>query len=410
MEAAFNIKRYSPNRRLNWVKPFIGFGVILLLDIATVAAQTAKDVSPPGRLGKPALTRDARPPVITLTEPADASLTPMGVRGIKVPAGNLGKITLRGIIDDEGGVASLLINGQNIVLGGTSIRATFVAPVNFPKAGSSMRLEFIATDKFGNTAQQIYEITSTEKNVGPAADTALGTYWALVIGVSEYQHPSVADLDFPVSDAQEIAGVLTQYYTFEPNRVTVLLNPTRIELIGALADFSPSGAKRLGDGDNLLIYYAGHGYWDENYREGYWLPADAEQQNRANWVSNSDVQRAFHGIRARHILLFSDACFSGSLFATRQPFNAAIAEAYREPSRKAITAGNMTDVPDRSVFKEYLIKQLKENSKPYLDAGTLYNSIKEPVTNNSPNRQRPIYGVIQQTGDEGGEFIFVKKK
>ena len=56
------------------------------------------------------------------------------------------------------------------------------------------------------------------------------------------------------------------------------------------------------------------------------------------------------------------------------------------------------------------MKRLRENTDKYLDAGNLYNSIKLPVTANSPTRQRPIYGVIQQTGDEGGEFIFVRRE
>jgi hypothetical protein len=31
------------------------------------------------------------------------------------------------------------------------------------------------------------------------------------------------------------------------------------------------------------------------------------------------------------------------------------------------------------------------------------------VINNSPNQQIPQYGDIQQAGDEGGDFIFIKR-
>ena len=232
----------------------------------------------------------------------------------------------------------------------------------------------------------------------------------MVIGVGDYPHPSIKPLVYSVPDAQEVYNILTQYYNFDPNRTQLLLNPTRAQLIGAFSAYVPSGQTPLRETDNLLVFYAGHGEWDEDYREGYWLPSDAEARNRANWVSNSDIQRAFRAIKAKHILLLSDACFAGSMFATREALkNIAVEEAYKETSRKAITAGNLTAVPDRSVFKEFLVKQLKENPNKYLDAGTLYNSIKIPVTNNSKTRQRPIYGTIQDTGDEGGEFIFVKR-
>jgi len=356
---------------------------------------------------------DAKPPTITLTEPAGAVLRSTGMRGIQIEPVSEKSITLRGTVEDDNAVAGLSINDKNIPLGGTPTRATFAASVPVPSAGSSLSLTFVATDKAGNTTREIYEITvevpAPTVMLDFKTDPAVGKYWALVIGVSDYNHPSITDLDFAVADAKEIAGILAQYYTFDLARTKLLSNPTRSELIGALSAFSPTGQTSLDDEDNLLVFYAGHGHWDENYEEGYWLPSDGERNNRANWVSNSDIQKAFKAIKARHILLISDACFSGSLFATREPFSAAIEEAYKESSRKAITAGNLAKVPDQSVFKRYLVKRLKENAKRYLDAGELFNSLKEAVTNNSPTRQRPLYGVIQQTGDEGGEFIFVKR-
>jgi hypothetical protein len=76
-------------------------------------------------------------------------------------------------------------------------------------------------------------------------------------------------------------------------------------------------------------------------------------------------------------------------------------------SRKAMTSGTLEEVPDKSVFIEYLMKRLHENEKKYLPAAELFGSLREAVLNNSPNI--PQYGVIQDTGDEGGEFIFLKR-
>jgi hypothetical protein len=77
------------------------------------------------------------------------------------------------------------------------------------------------------------------------------------------------------------------------------------------------------------------------------------------------------------------------------------------PSRKAMTSGSLKEVPDKSVFLLYLNKRLKENTRPYISAEELFSSFKNAVLNNSPNT--PLYGEIKDTGDEGGDFIFVKR-
>ncbi len=411
---------------------------LLLLTTVVSAQKQAKGYSRPGRLSKPGSIDDTEAPNITLTETAGVVVAKnRGLRAIKVVPNttNKGMIIFRGVITDNGTVASLQINNQNVPLVGSLRKKEFALRLKAPPVGMSRKLILIARDMTGNTTRQTYQISASSAARAPslalldtqtelikqptvasnvpanveAVSLATAEFWALVIGVSDYPHPSLNELTYPVRDAQQISSVLTTHYIFEPNNVRELLNPTREELIGALSEYTADGATPLGENDNILIFYAGHGYWDENYREGYWLPSDAEQYNRAKWVSNSDIQRVFQAIKAKHILLLSDACFSGSMFASRSPFSKAIEEAYKVPSRKAITAGNLSEVPDLSVFKEYLVKKLEENTDRFLDAGTLYNLIKQPVANNSPIQQRPLYGTIQQTGDEGGEFIFVRR-
>ena len=72
-----------------------------------------------------------------------------------------------------------------------------------------------------------------------------------------------------------------------------------------------------------------------------------------------------------------------------------------------MTSGTLKEVPDKSVFTDYFIKRLLENEKKYISSGELFGSFREAVLNNSPNI--PQYGVIQDAGDEGGEFIFIKR-
>jgi hypothetical protein len=43
-----------------------------------------------------------------------------------------------------------------------------------------------------------------------------------------------------------------------------------------------------------------------------------------------------------------------------------------------------------------------------MDRQKLFTSLREAVINNSPTHQTPLYGAISETGDEGGDFIFVR--
>jgi vacuolar-type H+-ATPase catalytic subunit A/Vma1 len=72
-----------------------------------------------------------------------------------------------------------------------------------------------------------------------------------------------------------------------------------------------------------------------------------------------------------------------------------------------MTSGIMQEVPDESVFIKYLVKRLDENEERFLSSELLFSSFKTAVMNNSSNV--PQFGVIQNVGDEGGDFIFIKR-
>jgi uncharacterized caspase-like protein len=65
--------------------------------------------------------------------------------------------------------------------------------------------------------------------------------------------------------------------------------------------------------DNLLIYYAGHGWNDEPAQEGYWLPIDADLRDPTQWISNSTVTAMVRAMPAKHVLVVSDSCYAGTL-------------------------------------------------------------------------------------------------
>jgi hypothetical protein len=259
---------------------------------------------------------------------------------------------------------------------------------------NQIKLEAVTVSgrKFTNSVDVVYDISSAK-------------YYALVIAVESYQDPEINDLDQPVRDANRFIDLIKTEYTFEPENITFLKNPTKAEIIGTLHQMRGS----ISPSDNLLIYYAGHGYWDEEMSTGYWLPTDASRNNPVNWLPNTDLTNYLNVLKSKHTLLIADACFSGGIFKTRAAFNnlMSVEKLYKLTSRKAMTSGTLKEVPDRSVFVEYLIKRLDENTNKYLPSEQLFSSLKEAVIYNSPNI--PQYGTIQNVGDEGGDFIFIRR-
>ena len=235
----------------------------------------------------------------------------------------------------------------------------------------------------------------------------IGDYYALLVGISEYQDLGINDLVQPAIDVKDFKKILRRDYNFLEKNTFILTDPTREELLNHLDMLSGL----VNANDSLLIFYAGHGFWDEKFEQGYWLPSDAKPNAKASWVSNATIRDYMKGIGTKHTLLISDACFSGGLFRTRSAFNEETKLTdvlFQLTSRKAITSGTLTEVPDNSVFLKYLLKQLEVNPNQYLTSSELFNRFRLAVLNNSMLDQVPQHGVVQGSGDEGGDFIFKK--
>jgi hypothetical protein len=247
-------------------------------------------------------------------------------------------------------------------------------------------------------------------------DSALETeissakYHALFIAVQDYESKDISSLDYAISDARRLRDVLVSDYTFEKENTSLLENPDRRVIYKTLQGLR----SKLTEKDNLVIFFAGHGYWLDDMKQGFWLPRDASGINDpSDWIPNSSIRDYIKAIKAKHILLIADACFSGGMFKLRDAFpgpQVSIEKIYELPSRRAITSGSIKTVPDRSVFLEFIVKRLKENNEMYLDTQKLYTSLRDAVINNSPMHQTPLYGAIGEAGDEGGDFIFIKRQ
>ncbi len=229
-----------------------------------------------------------------------------------------------------------------------------------------------------------------------------GKYHAIIISENQYQDTKINDLNEPQNDADNLTSLLVSKYYFKKDDIIRLVDPTRANIIDAIEQ----KRKSLTIDDNLLIFYAGHGYWDAGLKMGYWLPSDVKKESKSNWVSNSDLTLYLSAFESNHVLLVTDACFSGGIFKTRSigDMEQGTKRLYELKSRKAITSGNLKEVPDNSVFMKFFLKELELNQTTFLTSDQLFAKIRPNILNNSSTE--PLYGVIHNTGDEGGEFVF----
>jgi caspase domain-containing protein/ankyrin repeat protein len=263
------------------------------------------------------------------------------------------------------------------------------------------------------TARAPQPVTPRTPPTPPAEKLALhfGRYHALVIGNNAYT--DMSPLKTAVNDATAVAELLQTMYGFT---VTLLTNTTRDEIITALDQLRAT----LTGQDNLLIYYAGHGVLDASEERGYWLPINAKQDSRIQWISNTTITDALKAMAAKHILVVADSCYSGTLVrgidvvhppsgSERDTYVARIAQ---KRSRTVLTSGGLEPVSDsgggkeHSVFAKAFLTALQEN-RDVLEGQQLFNLVRRPVILNAA--QTPEYTDIRYAGHEGGDFLFVRQ-
>jgi hypothetical protein len=351
-------------------------------------------LKPPPAAPRQEVPVTAGKPVLTVIQPSADSV---GVQETMV--------TVRGTVKSDCPLEVVAVGGQEANL---SDDGRFVAKVELQEGENIILVE--ARNCAGWTRKKLtFNLISPDAaavdDTGPLKEE--GKNFAVIIGVSKYSDPAMPDLFYPIFDARKVADAISSNYTFERKNVLLLENPKKGRITGILDSLEA----RISPMDNLLIFYAGHGNWDEKKSIGYWLPSDAAARSLSNWLMNSIITTFVSESKARHTLVIADACFGGSIFRTRAlpPEEVkSISEMYRKTSKKAMTSGDLMEVPDESVFVKTFLEQLTANRENFLPAEKLFFSIKPSIVKQAD--LIPQFGTIKNAGDQGGDFIFFRKQ
>lgn len=223
-----------------------------------------------------------------------------------------------------------------------------------------------------------------------------------IIGIDQYKDHD--NLNSCVKDVSDFKSILIEKFQFEEPEVYELLNQeaTNKKIQDALQGYS----KRLSDRDNLVIFYSGHG--DIINERGFWVPHDASK-DYTTWLPNETIITLLGAIRAKHIFLISDSCFSNSILvangkkSTSQYFELksrwGLASAFNE-SRDSSEGEN-------TLFGEYILTFLGKSVSDF-KVSDLIQYVKDQYDVNV--LQKPQGAPLMLGSHKGGEFVFKLKE
>ncbi len=191
--------------------------------------------------------------------------------------------------------------------------------------------------------------------------------YALLFGCDLYDDINWKNLKNPVKDAITIAGELKNRYGFN---IEVIENPTLDTMSSAIKRYC---RKQYNSEDQLLIFFSGHGYFDEDEKEGYIVVKNSiyGENSNSSYYNYSKLLSQIDKIECKHIFLVIDVCFSGTLFkevalnksdgiseveVSETKDIGLIKEVLKYKTRKALTAGGKDEVSDGIIHSNFAYK------------------------------------------------------
>jgi uncharacterized caspase-like protein len=212
---------------------------------------------------------------------------------------------------------------------------------------------------------------------GATAMASTRTDYALIIGIDKYDEWN--NLFNPVKDAETIAEELQSSYGFKTEVVT---NVTVSQIMSKLREYAKRSYEK---DDQLFIFFAGHGQFDDIFTEGYLVGSDSkvDDPGKTSYISHSTLRTVVNNIKANHIFLTIDACFGGT-------FDQAVA---RAGSR------GQDDIYSDITRSEFIERRLRFKTRKYVTSGG-----KQYVADGKPGGHSPFARkFLQALRDYGGQ-------
>ncbi|MCZ8217698.1 MAG: caspase family protein [Cyclobacteriaceae bacterium] len=334
------------------------------------------------------------------------------------------KFKIRVEIDSDKPIKNIIINvkesEQSASRGSSSIQPTeaeklhTVVERNITLMEGENILEIIAENIDGQKTVSYRKVTIGSAALADATKLDRTDY-ALIFATDEYDH--WGDLVNPVFDSRTIANELKNTYGF---KVDIVENGTQAEVLKKIREYAEKKYKPL---DQLLIFFAGHGNYDQTFGEGFVVTRESliNDEAKTTYLSHNRLRSIINNIPCEHIFLAMDVCFGGTFDAALASSRGIDDEVYKEQNtaefitrkltyktRRFLTSGGKTYVSDgipgkHSPFAKNMIEALRGRGgrDGILTLPEIYSYVEKL-------KIQPRFG---EFGDNapGSDFVFVAK-
>jgi hypothetical protein len=204
------------------------------------------------------------------------------------------------------------------------------------------------------------------------------TDYALIFATDQYDNWT--DLVNPVFDSRTIAEELKKTYGF---KVDIVENASQSEILKKLRDY---GEKKYQPLDQLFIFFAGHGTYDQTFGEGFVVTKESllNDEGKTTYLSHNRLRSIINNIPSEHIFLAMDVCFGGTFDQALASSRGADDEVYKEQNQA-----------------EFLTRKLTYKTRRFLTSGG-----KSYVSDGIPGKHSPfaknfLEGLRSRGGKDG---------
>lgn len=244
-----------------------------------------------------------------------------------------------------------------------------------------------------NEKRELEKMSSPSKSVDvniPTSNTIDKNCYAVIIGNEKYQNE--VEVPFAENDASVFKEYVKHTLGVPDRNIRYIANGT-LNGIRIAVKWLAQAMEACGGNAQALFYYAGHGIPDEASKSAYLLPVDGIGSDPESAYSLNRLYGEFEHMQAKRVMVFLDACFSGS---KREEGMLASARGVAIKAKLAVPNGNMiiftaaqgdeTAYPYKDqrhgLFTYFLLKKLKE-TKGDVTLGDLADYLQDEVKRQS---------------------------